>query len=127
MQAKDMQRKAFKGSVQIKSSNDRLQLVFSYGGKRRYLSLGMRDTTLNRRVAEMTASQIELDMLSGNFDDSLDKYRREPLASPEEITPILTPIAEPVLTPHQIWEQHLQSLGSQGNDQTLPCGFGTVV
>jgi integrase len=106
MQTKDMQRKAFKGSVQIKSSNDRLQLVFSYGGKRRYLSLGMRDTTLNRRVAEMTANQIELDLLSGNFDDSLNKYRREPLASPEEITPILTPIAVPVLTPHQIWERY---------------------
>jgi hypothetical protein len=66
----------------------------------------MRDTTLNRRVAEMTANQIELDLLSGNFDDSLDKYRREPLASPEAITPILTPIAEPVLTPHQIWERY---------------------
>jgi integrase len=106
MQANDTQRKAFKGSAQIKSSNDRLQLVFSYGGKRRYLSLGMRDTTLNRRVAEMTANQIELDLLSGNFDDSLNKYRREPLASPEEITPILTPIAEPALTPHQIWERY---------------------
>jgi integrase len=54
MQANDKQGKAFKGSAQIKSSNDRLQLVFSYAGKRRYLSLGMRDTPLNRRVAEMT-------------------------------------------------------------------------
>jgi integrase len=106
MQANDKQGKAFKGSAQIKSSNDRLQLVFSYAGKRRYLSLGMRDTTLNRRVAEMTASQIELDMLSGNFDDSLNKYRREPLPRPEQITPILTPIADPVLTPHQIWERY---------------------
>jgi hypothetical protein len=41
---------------------------------------------LNRRVATMTASQIELDILSGNFDDSLNKYRREPLPSGEVIT-----------------------------------------
>jgi hypothetical protein len=30
--------KASKGSVQIKSSNDRLQLVLNFGGKRHYLS-----------------------------------------------------------------------------------------
>jgi integrase len=41
MQAKARQRKSSKGSVQIKSSHDRLQLVFSYAGKRRYLSMGI--------------------------------------------------------------------------------------
>jgi hypothetical protein len=29
--------KAFKGTVKVKSSNERLQLVFSYGSKRHYL------------------------------------------------------------------------------------------
>ncbi|MDX2231091.1 MAG: DUF3596 domain-containing protein [Leptolyngbyaceae cyanobacterium bins.349] len=66
MFSKSSQRKASKGSVQIKTSNDRLQLVFSYGGKRHYLSLGFPDTPQNRKRAEMKAREIELDILSGH-------------------------------------------------------------
>jgi integrase len=80
------QRKAFKGTVQIKLSNDRLQLVFSFVGKRHYLSLGLHDTPINRKVAEAKARQIELDMLSGYFDATLAKYRPEPL--PTAVTQI---------------------------------------
>jgi hypothetical protein len=34
MYARNSRRKAKPGSVQVKNSNNRLQLVFSYGGKR---------------------------------------------------------------------------------------------
>ncbi len=34
------------GTVQIKVSNNRLQLVFRYGGKRYYVSTGLRDTPI---------------------------------------------------------------------------------
>jgi hypothetical protein len=40
MKTQMSQRKASKGTVQIKNSNERLQLVFSYTGKRHYLSTG---------------------------------------------------------------------------------------
>lgn len=61
-----------KGTVQIKVSNSRLQLVFSWQGQRYYLSIGLPDIPLNRKGAERVARQIELDFVSGNFDPSLD-------------------------------------------------------
>ncbi|BAU08425.1 phage integrase [Fischerella sp. NIES-3754] len=66
MKTQMSQRKASKGTVQIKNSNERLQLVFSYTGKRHYLSTGFTDTPANRKLAEMKARQIELDILSSN-------------------------------------------------------------
>ncbi|MEM6837625.1 MAG: DUF3596 domain-containing protein, partial [Cyanobacteria bacterium P01_C01_bin.120] len=68
-------RKASKGTVQVKSSNDRLQLVFSYSGKRHYLTLGLPDTRTNRKVAEAKAKLIEADIAFDRFDQTLDKYR----------------------------------------------------
>ena len=63
-----------KGTVQTKTSNGRLQLVFSWQGQRYYLSVGLPDTPINRKGAEQIAKQIELDFASGNFDPTLDKY-----------------------------------------------------
>jgi integrase len=39
------------------------------------LYIGLPDTIANRKAASMQASQIELDMVSGNFDPSLVKYK----------------------------------------------------
>ncbi|MBW4665453.1 MAG: DUF3596 domain-containing protein [Chroococcus sp. CMT-3BRIN-NPC107] len=41
MYSQDTQRKSSKGSVQVKNSHGRLQLIFSYAGKRHCLSLGL--------------------------------------------------------------------------------------
>ena len=86
MHSQNSQRKASKGSVQIKSSNGRLQLVFSFAGKRHYLSLGFPDTKTHRKVAEARARQIELDIASGNFDPTLTKYKPEAVLSPKFLT-----------------------------------------
>jgi integrase len=68
-------------------SHERLPIVFRFGGKRHYLSTGFSDTATNRKLAEIKARQIELDIISGNFDFSLDKYRIAPLASkPDPVT-----------------------------------------
>lgn len=64
-----------KGSVSLISSNDRLQLRFSYGGKRHYLSLGLADTSTNRKLAELRASEIEKDILYERFDETLQKHK----------------------------------------------------
>ena len=37
--------------------------------------MGLSDTTANRKLAEIKALTIELDMASGNFDPSLTKYK----------------------------------------------------
>ncbi len=91
MSSKDSKSKASKGTVQIKNSNDRLQLVFRFAGKRYYLSTGFTDTVANRKLAEMKARQIELDILSGNFDPTLAKYKPESLQA--KVTPSITPAA----------------------------------
>jgi integrase len=39
------------------------------------LYIGLPDTIANRKAASIKASQIELDMASGNFDPSLVKYK----------------------------------------------------
>lgn len=42
--------KALKGSVNLKISNNRIQLVFTVAGKRYYLSTGLADTSANRKL-----------------------------------------------------------------------------
>jgi hypothetical protein len=56
MYSNNPSRRAFKGSVQVKVSNDRIQLVFSVAGKRHYLSTRLVDTPSNRKVAERKAA-----------------------------------------------------------------------
>jgi plasmid stabilization system protein ParE len=104
MYSSNSQRKASKGSVQIKISNDRLQLVFSYGGKRHYLSTGFSDTPTNRKLAEMKARQIELDILSGYFDETLVKYK--PQSALSTVTPTVTPISIDQLSLAELWKKY---------------------
>ena len=75
MQSKSSSSKATKGSVVVFNSHNRLQLRFRFGGKRRYISLGLADTQLNRRFAELKAAEIEQDILKEKFDSTLEKYR----------------------------------------------------
>ncbi|RAM49232.1 MAG: site-specific integrase [Hapalosiphonaceae cyanobacterium JJU2] len=100
--------KSSKGTVQIKNSNKRLQLVFRYGGKRHYFSTGFTDTLQNRKLAEMKARQIELDILSGNFDTTLAKYKPELLLSTvtPTFTPIITPVVEAEPSLVELWEKY---------------------
>ncbi|NJO66604.1 MAG: DUF3596 domain-containing protein, partial [Leptolyngbyaceae cyanobacterium RM1_405_57] len=100
-----MKRKASKGSVQIKTSNGRLQLVFSHAGKRYYVSLGFADTSQNRKLAELKARQIDLDILSG-FDTTLTIYK--PQAALSTITPTATPISKPQPSLAELWEKYTE-------------------
>jgi integrase len=101
--SKPTPQKSSKGTVQIKTSNDRLQLVFRIAGKRYYLSTGFTDSVANRKVAEMKARQIELDILSGNFDPTLAKYKPEALLN--KVTPSITPIAVASLV--DLWDSYI--------------------
>ncbi|NET34864.1 MAG: DUF3596 domain-containing protein [Cyanothece sp. SIO1E1] len=107
--------KAKKGTVQLKNSNDRLQLVFSWQGQRYYLSLGLPDTSINRKLAEQKARQIELDFVSGNFDSSLDKYRPQSVLRTQQpdITPKLTPKLK------SIWAQYMEYKSPNVSPKTI--------
>lgn len=106
--------KSDKGSVQIKISNNRLQLVFRYAGQRYYLSTGFSDTSLNRKAVEQKARTIELDILSGNFDPTLAKYKPKTVLKTQEpdITPKITPTAA------ELWQQYREYKASSLKETT---------
>jgi integrase len=121
MYSNNSQRKASKGSVQVKVSNNRLQLVFSFGGKRHYLSLGFTDTPQTRKLAEMRAREIELDIISGNFDQTLAKYKPQSAFSTDTpVTPIFTP--KPTLA--ELWESFMEYKRPQCSPNTMKYTYG---
>lgn len=68
-----------KAIVSVEALSDRgLRLRWRHGSKRHCLALGLPDSLTNRAVAETKARQIELDIVSGHFDESLDSYRLQP-------------------------------------------------
>ncbi|MCU0570064.1 MAG: DUF3596 domain-containing protein [Oculatellaceae cyanobacterium Prado106] len=91
MYSKSTPKKASSGSVQIKVSNGRLQLVFTYAGQRKYLSLGLKDSPATRKVAEAKAKLIESDIIYERLDPTLEKYGVKTTFTPT-VTPIVTPV-----------------------------------
>ncbi|MEO1399620.1 MAG: DUF3596 domain-containing protein [Cyanobacteria bacterium J06635_1] len=104
--------RAPKGSVKVIVSHDRLQLRFRYGGKRRYLSLGLPDTPVNHKVAEARARLIELDIISGNFDSTLAKYRL-----PADTEGSSQDKAKPNLW--ELWERFVEYKEAQCRENTM--------
>lgn len=109
--------KASKGSVQILVSNGRLQLRFRFGGNRHYLSLGYSDTPVHRKLAEAKARQIELDILSGNFDQSLIKYKPESALS--TVTPKFTPDTPSILPLKDLWQSYVEYKSPNASPKTI--------
>ncbi len=76
-----------KGSVGIEVVRGRLRLRLPRqlytNGKQYYISLELPDGPDHRRSAEMKARQIELDIISGQFDPTLSKYRFYRYEAPE--------------------------------------------
>jgi integrase len=64
-----------KGEISINNSDGWIQLVWRYQSKRKWFSPGLRYEPINLAVAQQLAYQIKLDMISGNFDPSLKKYK----------------------------------------------------
>ena len=63
-------------SVKVEGFQGRLRLRWScQGGDRFCLSLGLDDTQLGRTIAQGRVSQIETDIMTGQFDRTLAKYK----------------------------------------------------
>jgi integrase len=75
-----------KGIIKIEVFKDRLRLRWSTSGDRFCIYVGLPDTKINRSAAEAKARQIELDIISGNFDRTLKKYKPEVKISESRIT-----------------------------------------
>lgn len=63
-----------KGQVTVELFRNRLRLRWRWNKKRQTLTIGA-DTEMGRAVANQIARSIEADMLTGNYDESLKKYR----------------------------------------------------
>lgn len=89
--------RAERGQPRIAVSNGRLQIHVTYQGRRRYISVGLPDTELNRIRAEEICREISKDLAYSNFDESLDRYRMmsasyvppKPLNESKRITDLL--------------------------------------
>lgn len=64
-----------KGTVKIEADHSWLRLRWSYQGKRYAMALGLPDTEINRRIAQSKATVIQADILAGQLDVSLQRYR----------------------------------------------------
>jgi integrase len=107
MSPKTSPTQASKGSVQIKVSNGRLQLVFSYAGKRHYLSTGLADTPTNQKLAARKAAIIEDDIFKERFDPTLEKYRPKSAPPPVDPSVVPTPMEMPKTCLIALWIQRI--------------------
>lgn len=67
--------------VYVERDRTRLRIRVVYEGKKHQFSTGLIDTKTNRAYAQGIASRIELDMVSGQFDPTLLKYRPNAVGS----------------------------------------------
>jgi integrase len=108
------------GQPKVKISHGRLQIVLSYRGVRKYLSLGLADSKQNRVYADMVKARIMSDLINDNFDPSLDKYKRKSIK----------PEAEPKLvgdiTISALWVQYTNYKRPQLAPSTIAKDFDRI-
>jgi integrase len=126
MYNKSASRKAAKGSVQVKVSNERLQLVFRVGEKRYYLSTGLADTTINRKLAERKAALIEDDIFKERFDPTLEKYRPKSASPPGPSSVASTPVETPKTCLIALWEKYTEFKRSHLEETTIIRDYGKI-
>jgi integrase len=80
------QARGTKGKPKLDANRGWLRLRWTFQKKRYALALGIPDTLTNRALAQQRATIIEADMLSGQFDETLAKYR--------DIAPTGVPVVE---------------------------------
>jgi hypothetical protein len=73
--------------------------------------LGLEDNKVSRKFAERKARDIELDIISGNFDPTLAKYK------PQVALSTVTPTQ--VVTLAQLWEKYTQYKTSNASVKTI--------
>jgi integrase len=81
----------YKGKVGVLPNNGSLRLSLPrvlFGGKQRYLSLGLKDTPENREIAQLKAHEIELDIKLNRFDSTLGRYKPQSVFVQKKAKPI---------------------------------------
>ncbi|GET42482.1 tyrosine-type recombinase/integrase [Microseira wollei] len=99
--------KAGKGCVGIEAFRGKLRLRLPgeiFAGKQKYVSTGLEDTPENHKRAQTKAWQIEQDIITGNFDWTLEKYR------PQSHLSLVKSVNEPqkALTLAELWDGYCE-------------------
>jgi len=102
--------KAQKGTVKVVSDRGWLKLRFTYREVRRSFAIQLPDTPTNRRIAEGKANQVYLDIISGNFDETLEKYKPAPTPAKSRLS---------MLTVGELFEQFTEEKSKQVYHRTL--------
>lgn len=116
------QEKLGKGSVGIESFQGRLRLRLPrqvYGGKQKYLTLGLDDTKGNRKIAEAKAKQIESDIVYERFDPTLANYRPQTYLTIVETD-------KPAITLSKLWDKYTEYRKPQIAETTLRIQYAAV-
>lgn len=96
---------SFLKKVKLREKNGSIEISFFYKGKMRYIGGGPYNST-NLVLANQKAQQIALDLFSGNFDETLQKYKSAiAIQRDKEAVKILTPL--------ELWEQFSAQLALQ--------------
>ncbi len=124
-----------KGTVAVEDHNGRIRLRWSCMGRRYCLALGLPTNKANLKAAQQKATQIELDFVSGNFDDSLQKYQVNRLknigivtrVSAEELFRAFTlykseRVAKRTLEKYQLTQQNLTQFFQQKPAKSITTG-----
>lgn len=107
-----------KGTPSLESFQGRLRIRFRVNGQQKTFSLGLADTNENRVKGESIAHQMQLDMLSGNFDSTLGKYKPHThLTVIEGIKP------KAGLDLAQLWEKYVTHKETQVSITTLKLDY----
>ncbi|NCJ05052.1 DUF3596 domain-containing protein [Synechococcales cyanobacterium C] len=70
--------------VTIENHEGSLRLRWRYHGKRYTLACGVADSAIGRGLARQKASQIEADLITGQFDHTLLRYKPRILVKREQ-------------------------------------------
>jgi len=99
MTKKKTKQKTARGEIAITPRNGMLYLRIPYQGKRKLLTTGLVENPLNRIKANELKTRIAKDLVSDNFDPTLDKYRAKKHAS---------------LSTVQLFQNYIEYLRKQG-------------
>lgn len=111
-----------KGTVSIETFKDTLRLRWTFNGQRYCLSLGFQNNRTGEIRAKEIASRIELDILAGYFDPTLEKYGKISRIVPK-LNPTKgesDPIIKPVITLKTLIESYDEWIKCKNEDELVP-------
>jgi len=104
---------AQKSRVNITASQGRLKLRFTVAGRRFTLTDRLKDTPEGWKAAQGIANQIEMDILSDNFDPTLGKYK-----SNTRLKAVVEP-TQKAPTIQELWKEYVEFRSKTVRESTL--------